>query len=342
LDTAQNVRLTSAETATLWTTYINDTMAKCVLTYFMNKAEDAEIQKAIEYAYRITIDHIERLTKLFIAEDFPVPQGFTDEDVNVNANRLFSDSFFMYYLKNMAKVGIVNHGAAYSMASRSDVRKLFNDCLMDAASLDEKITEVMQQKGIYVRPPCISNPAEIDFVTNKNFISGGLFGLKDTRPLLSIEIAQLFANVNTNALGKALLIGFSQVVRSNEIRQYLITGKEISSKHIKIFSDILTSEDIPTPMVWDNEVMDSREAPFSDKLILFHVSVLVAAGTANYGVSAAASPRKDLAASYVRLAAEVASYAENGALLLIKNRWLEEPPQAPDRDALASPAKGYN
>ncbi|TVY07057.1 DUF3231 family protein [Paenibacillus cremeus] len=134
-------------------------------------------------------------------------------------------------------------------------------------------------------------------------------------------------------------MGFSQVVRSNQIREYLKTGKDISSKHVKIFSDTLISNDIPTPMTWDTDVMDSTEPPFSDKLILFHVSLLVVAGTANYAISAAASPRKDIATNYVRLAAEIAIYAERGAKLMIENGWLEEPPQAPDRQALVNQPK---
>jgi hypothetical protein len=336
METAHNIRLTSTEMATLWTTYINDTMAKCVLSYFLKKVEDTEIKPVIELALSITVKHIQELTKLFKSEDFPIPHGFTDEDVNINAKRLFSDSFFLYYLKNMSKVGITTFGVAFSMASRADVRKFFNESITQTVTLDQKLTEVMQSKGIYVRPPYISNQDHIDFVKNKSFLSGGFFGFGAKRPLLSIEIAQLFANIQTNALGKALLMGFSQVVRSKEIRQYLITGKDISSKHVKIFSDTLSSGDIPAPMTCDTDVMDSTDAPFSDKLILFHVAILVAAGTANYGVSAAASPRKDIAMDYVRLAAEIAIYTEAGANLMIENGWLEEPPQAPNRNELAN------
>ncbi|MEF2968684.1 DUF3231 family protein [Paenibacillus sp. M1] len=186
-----------------------------------------------------------------------------------------------------------------------------------------------------MRPPYISTSDHIDFVKNQNFLSGGFFGFGDKRPLLSIEIAQLFANIQTNALGRALLMAFSQVVKSEEIRQYLLEGKDISSKHIKIFTDLYSDEDIPVPMSWDTDILNSTEAPFSDKLILFHVSLLVAAGTANYAVSAAASPRKDLAMTYVRLAAEIATYTESGAKLMIANGWLEEPPQAPDRKELS-------
>ncbi|MGG1517899.1 DUF3231 family protein [Paenibacillus oryzisoli] len=334
METSTPIKLTASELGTLWTTYINDTMAKCILSYFFQKAEDLEIKHVVESALRISVNHLESLKRLFKEEDFPIPQGFTDHDVNVHAKRLFSDSFSLYYLKNMSKVGITTFGVAFSMATRADIRAFFHDCTMHTIALDQKVTELLLAKGLYVRPPSIPTPHLIEFVSDKSFLSGGFFGFGDKRPLLSIEIAQLFSNIHTNALGKALLMGFSQVVKSPEIHKYFITGKEISSKHVKVFSDVLLDDDIPTPMTWDADVSDSTDPPFSDKLMLFHVSLLIAAGTANYGVSAAACPRKDLATSYVRLAAEIATYAENGALLMIKNSWLEEPPQNPDRDAL--------
>ncbi|MGO4495531.1 DUF3231 family protein [Paenibacillus sp. 2RAB27] len=76
--------------------------------------------------FHISNNHIEVLTNFFTSEDFPVPQGFTDKDVNVNAKLLFSDSFFLY--------------------SRSDTKKLFHDCIMQTVALDQKVTEVIQSK----------------------------------------------------------------------------------------------------------------------------------------------------------------------------------------------------
>ncbi|MFC5650730.1 DUF3231 family protein [Paenibacillus solisilvae] len=330
----KDIRLTSTEMGALWATYVNDTMARCVLSYFHHIVEDSEITSVVKYALDLSDKQIQELTKIFNAEDFPIPKGFSDEDVNVNVKRLFSDSFFLYYIKNMAKVGLVTYSMTYTMASRSDIRSFFHDTLLKTVKLDQKVTEVLQSKGLYIRPPYMPIPDGIDFVENKNFLSGGFFGFLDKRPLISIEIAHLFANAQTNGLGKTMLMGFNQVARSQEIRKYFSRGVDISTKHVKIFADILKDDELPVPMTWDSDVMDSTEAPFSDKLMLYHVSLLIAAGTGNYGIATAASPRRDVAANYIRLAAEIASYAEDGAKMLIEHGWLEEPPQAPDRKEL--------
>ncbi|WP_369690690.1 DUF3231 family protein [Neobacillus fumarioli] len=53
-----------------------------------------------------------------------------------------------------------------------------------------------------------------------------------------------------------------------------------------------------------------------------------------YSTSMALSPRRDLAVDYVRLSAEITTYAEDGAKIMMKNGWLEQPPMAADRDEL--------
>lgn len=112
-------------------------------------------------------------------------------------------------------------------------------------------------------------------------------------------------------------------------------GKEISRKHLELFASILTQDDPPAPMEWDLEVTDSTMSPFSDKLMMFHTNALIASGISNYATSSAASLRMDLATTYVRLTAEIAQYAQDGATILIENGWLEEPPQNVDRKELA-------
>lgn len=54
------------------------------------------------------------------------------------------------------------------------------------------------------------------------------------------------------------------------------------------------------------------------------------------GKSLGLSPRRDLGANYIRLTAEISQYAEDGTNIMIENEWLEQPPQATDRDPLAN------
>lgn len=87
-------------------------------------------------------------------------------------------------------------------------------------------------------------------------------------------------------------------------------------------------------MSWDSAVLNTTENIFSDKLMMYNVAAMIAAGIGNFGMSLASSPRRDLGTKYASLIPEVSLYAEDGVNIMIKHGWMEEPPQAEDRDKL--------
>lgn len=136
------------------------------------------------------------------------------------------------------------------------------------------------------------------------------------------------------------MTGFSQVATSKEVTEYIRRGIQIAKKHVNIFSSILNEEDVPAPMGSDSMVTDSNDiAPFSDKLMLYHVTEMITLGIAFYGISISTNIRRDLIANYTRLTGEIALYSEDGANIMIDNEWLEEPPRMVDRDELAKTDK---
>jgi hypothetical protein len=70
--------------------------------------------------------------------------------------------------------------------------------------------------------------------------------------------------------------------------------------------------------------------------MLNHIVILVSAAVGYFGAALSVSQRRDLAIMYTTLMAEVVLYAEDGAQLLIKYGWLEQPPLADDRENLAN------
>jgi len=326
-----SLRLTSAEMSVLWTQYVNDSLAVCVTSYFLQKVEDEEIRPIIQEVIEITTQNLSLLTTLFKQENFPIPVGFTKEDVNINAPRLYSDQFVLMYLQNMSLLAMTASSLALGLVTRPDIVSFFKRILKAAVLVQDKTREQLLQQGIYVKPPFISTPKEVSFVEKQSFM-GGIFG--GNRALTAPEITFLFSNIRTNAVGKVLIIGFGQTARDKEVRQYFLKGKEMATKHLNIFQDILTKEDVPAPMMWDSVVTNSTTPVFSDKLMMYHISAMTAAGIGNYGTSMAGSQRKDLAVRYASLIPEVALFAEEGATIMIKNKWLEEPPQADDRKQL--------
>jgi hypothetical protein len=106
------IRLTAAEMATLWTQYINDSMAHCVGKFFLEKVEDEEVRPIIINTIEVARKNLSTMEDLFNKERFPVPHGFTDEDVNPEAPKLFSDTFVLMYLRHIN----LGHGRKLSSA----------------------------------------------------------------------------------------------------------------------------------------------------------------------------------------------------------------------------------
>lgn len=325
------VRLTAAEMSVLWMQYINDTCSICLNSHFLEKSTDPEVRSIIEFTLTSAKSNIAFLRDFFQKENFPVPIGFTERDVLPEAPKLFSDTFVLLFLRQMSILAMTASSAALGLVTREEVVDFHKKVLKIAVKLQDLTRDLMLKQGTYIRPPYISLPDRVDFVDKQQFLAGFL-GKK--RPLTSVEITHLFLNIQTNAIGKALITGFGQIAKSEEVRQFFKRGKQIAQKHMNLFSDILIREDLPAPMNWDSNVMDTTSSIFSDKIMMFITSAMIAAGVGNYGMSMGASPRRDLGLRYASLIPEIALYAEDGANIMIKNGWMEEPPQADDKEHL--------
>lgn len=332
MEDKSDLRLTAAEMSSLWTHYINDSLAVCVNTYFLEKAEDAEVRPIIEWTLDTAKGNISIMEGIFTKERFPIPIGFTEQDVNPQAPKLFSDTFVLMYLRHMASLAMAMNAAALGLITRPDVVSFHKRVLQAGVDLQDKTRDLMLKQGTYVKPPSISTPDKVEFVEKQQFLAG-FFGKR--RTLTSVEISHLFLNIKTNTVGKALMEGFAQVAKDDEVKQFLLKGKKIAQDHIQLFGNFLIKEDLPVPMSWDASVSDSTTTIFSDKLIMYHTAEMIAAGIGNYGVSLAASPRRDLGYQYASLIPEITLYAEDAAQIMINHGWMEEPPQADDREALA-------
>lgn len=217
----QTIPLTSAEISNLWNTYLNDELAFCVLSHFNSTVMDTEIKPVIEETLKIAHKHIHTIQNIFQGENFAIPHGFTKDDVILDAPALFSDTFYLHYIKQMSRTGLIAHGLALSLAVRQDIRKFYDECCKEVAVLDHMVTDVLLHKGLYIRAPYIVKPRQVEYVKDNDFL-GSIFGKQ--RALLAVEITHLYGNIQAISLRKTLAMGFSQVAKSKEIRKYMVRG----------------------------------------------------------------------------------------------------------------------
>lgn len=325
--------LTSTEITALWTTYLNESMVKSMLTHMLSNLDDQEIKAEIQQSYQMAQNNINFLVEFFQKQGFAKPIGFSDEDVYTDAPKLYSDTFTLIYVNHMSKVAMLGYSGFLAMCFREDIRLFFTKCLQGAANLYNSTLEMAMSKGFFVQAPYIEVPEDNDLVDSKKYLRG-LNPFSEKRPLNAVEISHLYMNIQTNSIGNKLCLSFGQTSQNKEIQQYMLKGSEISKKHVKIFTDKLAESDIIAPGSPDVCVTESTTQTYSDKFMMFQISLLSAAGIGNYSAAAGASQRADLAVDYERLSVEIAEYAKSGADIMIKHNWLEQPPGLKDRKKL--------
>jgi Protein of unknown function (DUF3231) len=326
-----NNPLTSAEMGKLWTTYTGNTLAKCVLSYYLQHINDQDIKRVLENALNLSEVLVGKIKEIFIQENFPIPIGFTDEDVNLGAPRLFSDEFYLHYLKYAGKAGMSIYSIAIPIMTREDIRDFFIHTLNSTVNLMTEVNELLMTKGFYIKPPHIPTPEKVDFIKKQNYLNG-FFG--DVRSLHALEIAHLYDHIENNLTSKALLIGFSQVTENNNIREFFIRGKELTNRHIEISSQQLHKENLPSSILLDHLVSESTLSPFSDKLMLAHKIEMFSMKIRNIGNALSLNGRRDLGGMYAKFLTDVGLFVEDGANIMIEQGWMEQPPKAIDRNKL--------
>ncbi|WP_226035094.1 DUF3231 family protein [Aquibacillus saliphilus] len=335
----QNKKLASSELGDLFANYLGDTLFTCVFEHHLQVVQDDEIKEFLEFALATSKKHTRMIKEIYQKENIPVPVGFGEQDVRKDAPRLFSDMFMVFYTTEMSRAGLMTYGSALSSSLRQDIVDYFKMCINDTIVTFEKGLHLLLSKGMNVFPPTIPYPKKIDFVEKKTFISAIAGKL---RPLTGLEIKHIQININTNTLGKSLMLGFSQVAASDKLRRYFQDGAKVANTQIKQLGAFLISDNLPTPSIMDAHITDSTTPPYSDKLMLYHTTLANGIGISNYGTAVSKIMRHDLHGQFATLTMDIGKYANEGMNLLIDLGMLEEPPTAADRKKLSKEAKGNN
>ncbi|MDP4144900.1 MAG: DUF3231 family protein [Bacillota bacterium] len=319
-----NTNLVSAEVAGLWSTYTVDSLGICMLKHFLNRVEDDDVSCVLEKAVNTCSEHLQVIKDKFKQDGITIPKGFTEEDVNLRAPRLFTDSFYLFYLLSMAHFGMNEYSLILSHSSRRDIRDFFSNCHSESIELFNLTVDTLEQKGIYMRAPRVEFSKEADFIDKQGVFSAGWFGKK--RGLMAREITAIFASLRQNIIGGAMITGFAQVAQSEKVRDYLFRGRDIAWNKVEKLNSFFIDEKIPAPSTSDSFVTDSTFPTFSDKLMLNMTIMMFGAGIQQDGIGSANVMRHDLHSYYSSSVLETVRYEEDGLDILFKNKWFEQPP----------------
>src|SRR6478735_3690144 len=310
---SQEIPLSSSEIATLWMTYQQKTMIRRMLEYFITHAEDDQAKEIMQDTHMQVVNYIEDIKTILKNEGAAIPVGYTEKDVNVVVPKLYDKMFDIMFLRLLKEISMGLHTLHLTMSYRKDMISLYKELTAFTQSGYDKCVDYLQEKNVLPRPPAVSVPKTVKFAEGTDYMNGiHLFSSK--RALNTVEVAHIYYAIETNVLGMQMITGFAQVVSD--------------------YSKILLESDIQTPATWGAKATESKVAPFSDKLMMYCVSLFCSFGLGSNALGTAFSLRGDLPLTLVSTAKDILTYGQDGGKIMTKNGWLEEPPSMEDRNDL--------
>lgn len=330
--TTDKLKLTSSEIGTLWGEYVNGTVVDIVNRYMISIIEDESIKSIFQDAIETFAKQKKQIATFIENEGFPVPIGFTESDLFKGKQRLFTDIFCLNYLHIMTLHGLLGHSTSLGVSVRKDLRYFYDACDNDGKRMYHLIIDLLLEKGSFQRDPLFYPAKNPEFISSQDF-TDGFFG--KGRMLSVTEIISISINLKKSIMTKTLSIAFSQVAQTKEVRKFLEGSEKTADAQIQDLSKIMQKDNLPTPKSWETEVTTSTDAPFSDKLMMYHIGFLFQAAQNYHGTGLASSMRTDLVATYESTILQNLMVTKKWLKIMVQNKWLEQPPLAPNRKEIA-------
>jgi hypothetical protein len=318
--------LTSSELGVLWITYQQKTMVKRMLEYLIKHADDEQAKTIMEDLYHEISSIPDEIKDIFQQEGAAVPIGFTQEDVNLDAPKLYENGFDITLIRMVKEISMGMHTLNITMSYREDVIELFQKLTAITQKYYALCTNYLLGKGQLSRAPFIPMPKSVEFIKDTSYL-GGLTPMSKSRHLNTVELANLYHGVEANVSGIIMIDSFAQVAQEKDARKFFEKGSKIAKDIVRDMSELMLKSKLQVPVAANGNVTSSTTPPFSDKLMMYCVSLFCSFSVGSGSIGTAFSLRNDLPAKMVVIMQDIFSYAHDGAKIMIKHGWMEEPPQ---------------
>lgn len=325
--------ISSSEIGTLWLTYQEKALIIRFLEYFLEKSNEQEARNILGGLWQNLDFYIKKMENIFQEEGITVPVAFTKEDVNLEAPKLYDNGFDILMLRVFKELSMGMYTINMNMSYREDIITLYKDLTEMTQSTYRIATYYLLDKGLLAASPNVTHPKETEFVKGKSYLNG-FNPFKHPRALSDIELGILHQGIESNSIGMQLITGFAQVANNKKVQKYFIKGKEIAKKQIETYTGILLKNDMQPSVRIGSHVTQSQVAPFSDKLMMYCVYLLNGFGLVGGSFGTVFTLRNDISVKTAMVAKDIFLYTNEGIDLMIKNGWMEEPPQTEDRAKL--------
>ena len=333
MTTEAKIQLTSTDLGTLWMAYQSTCSTLIIFKVLMDKTINKKAQNILT-TYIADVQIVkDKILNLYNNEKVAIPIGFDEKHIVKEDAPLFDDIFNIMFLRQIMKINFGHSALFAAMSYMNEVKEIIRLNYDIADKYYTLTTNFLSEKGVLSKPPYVSMPKKVELVEDKNYMSGfNLFSEK--RALNTVEVGYITEAIQSNIVGMQMMTAFAQAGKEVEVKKHFIEGKELSKKIITDLSDLLLQSDIQPPSTWAGKATNSTIPPFTDKLMMFITSLLSSAGIGYTAMGTSFSMRSDLHLKFAAIAKGIFDFSVAGGKIMIKHRWMEEPPQMEDRNQL--------
>ena len=272
---------------------------------------------------------LEELEVIFKKENLTIPLGFTEKDVRLDADKVFSDTFILYICHDLTMLSLSTYPSAFPDCTRKDVRNFIQNAIEFTIQIQNEITDLMLSQGTYLKSPIVAMDHTVDLVDEMKYLNG-LFG--GSRPVNAAEIANLSRVIHRARFSKMIMVICSKLASHAEVKQHFSKGRDELEKVLNSLEEVFEKENISYSASGDFNIFDVRHSPFSDKLMLFFVNTCIGMFCFTMiNQALTSSLRTDIVTKFTIISTQMKKFYGKGLLLTITEKWLEQPPQALDR-----------
>ncbi len=322
--------LSASEVGSLWLTYEEKTLIMRILEYFIEKSEEQQARNLMGGLWQELNFYIQQMEILFEDQGMAKPAGFTKNDVNLEAPKLYDNGFDIMFLRVLKEVSMGMYTMNMNMAYNDRVMTIFEGLTTITQKIYKLSTLYLLEKGILALPPKVTMPKKVEFIKNKSYMKGFKpFG--DKRVVNTLEVGMLHHAIESNNVGLQLITGFAQCAEHKDVKQYFVKGMKLAKKQIKVFEEFLLESNIHFSATSGSTVTTSTVAPFSDKLMMHCIYLLNGFSLVGNTFGTFFTLRNDINTKTALIASEIFLYGQEATEIKIKHGWFEEPPQMEDR-----------
>lgn len=321
--------LTATEISHMWAAYLKSSMELRFFEYFSVTVTDNIIKNLVDRIRIQAEKNLREIKDILTIEKLTIPLGFTEEDVRTGAPALFSDTFILYFCFDITQLSMSTYSSALSDSTRKDIRNFIQLNMDFYMEIQNEIVNIMLDKSVYLKPPQVTMDNQLEFVDNITYLSGLFDG---SRSVNAAEIANLSRVIHRAQFSKMIFVTFRKIATKKNVKKHFGKGRDVLENTLDSLEEVLEKENIPISASGDYKIYDVEMSPFSDKLMLFFVNTCLGVfcfTMVSQGMTS--SLRSDIVYKFTKISDEMKKYYGQGLLLAIKEKWIEEPPQAVDR-----------